>query len=86
MKLLKLLLIGGLLSSLAFGITGAELAKQLHISPSSKAMMQWEHVFKNKRKMKRLGINTLSEQEKEVLKQYLIDHAADSPEPIAAGM
>jgi alkyl hydroperoxide reductase subunit AhpC len=75
-----------LIASFSFAITGAELAKELNLSPSSKAMIQWENVFKNKRKMKRLGINKLSDADKEILKQYLIEHAADSPEPIAAGM
>jgi hypothetical protein len=86
MKVWKLLAVSILLTTLSFGMTGAQLATQLHISPSSKAMIQWEGVFKSKRKMRRLGVNSLSEDEKATLKKYLIDHAADSPEPIAAGM
>jgi len=86
MKLFKLLMVLLIIHSFAFAISGEELSKELNISPSSKAMIQWEGVFKSKRKMKRLGINTLSDEEKKILKKYLIEHAADSPEPIAAGI
>ena len=86
MKVWKLLAVSILLTTLSFGMTGAQLATQLHISPSSKAMIQWERVFKSKRKMKKLGIVKLSQDERDTLKKYLIDHAADSPSPIAAGM
>jgi len=70
----------------AFALTGEELAHKLHISPSSKAMIQWQRVFTNKRKMRRLGIDKLTKKEQEILEQYLINHAADSAEPIAAGI
>ena len=86
MKLMKTAIIASIMSSVLFAASGSDLAKKLHISPSSKAMVQWEGVFKSKRKMKKLQINTLSDSEKEILKKYLIEHAADSPEPIAAGM
>ncbi|NPA55164.1 MAG: hypothetical protein GXO40_02235 [Epsilonproteobacteria bacterium] len=81
-KILLLLLTAHVL----FAISGAELATMLHLSPGSKAMIQWQHVFTSKRKMRRLGIDKLSSKEKQILKKYLIEHAADSPEPIAAGM
>ncbi len=29
------------------------LAKKLHLSPASKAMIQWERIFKSPRKLKR---------------------------------
>ena len=86
MKLLKLLTTGILFTTFSFASSGSDLANKLHISPSSKAMTQWEKVFTNKRKMRRLKINTLSDNDKTILKKYLIDHAADSPSPIAAGM
>ena len=66
--------------------TGAELAKQLGIAASSKAMKQWERVFEKDRKMEKLGIDKLSAEDKAKLKEYLIRHAADSDQPAAAGM
>ena len=65
---------------------GKEIAARLNLSASSKAIKQWEKVFKKERKMKRYGIDKLSEEEKAELKKYLIDHAADSDHPEAAGM
>jgi len=65
---------------------GKILAQQLGIDPSSKAIRQWERVFKKERKMKRLGIDKLTDAQKDELKRYLIDHAADSDHPEAAGI
>jgi len=62
-----------------------ELVKKLSLNPATKAMMQWERVFKSKRKMKRYKIDTLSDEQKKVLKEYLISHAADSDKPKFAG-
>jgi ribosomal protein L32 len=62
------------------------LAKSLHLSAASKAIVQWERVFKSKKKMKRYRIDTLSLQERTVLKKYLIRHAIDSDQPTIAGI
>ena len=70
----------------SFASTGKELAKQLGLSASSKASKQWTRVFKKKRKMKKYGIDKLSDADKEALKTYLINHAADSDSPEAAGI
>jgi hypothetical protein len=72
--------------TVSFAATGKELAVQLGISASSKASKQWERVFKKKRKMKKYGIDKLSASDKDALKTYLINHAADSDAPEAAGM
>ena len=64
---------------------GKEVAKSLGIDPSSKAIKQWEKVFKKEHKMKKLGIDKLSDADKVELEKYLIDHAADSDHPAAAG-
>jgi len=69
-----------------FGADGREIAKKLGLSASSKAIIQWERIFKKKRKMKKYGIDKLSDEEKAALKEYLISHAADSDAPEAAGM
>jgi len=70
----------------AFASSGKSLATKLGISASSKASTQWERVFKKTKKMKKYGIDTLSDSDKAELKQYLISHAADSDSPEAAGM
>jgi hypothetical protein len=66
--------------------SGKELANQLGLSASSKASVQWSRVFKKARKMKKFGIDKLSDSDKIVLKKYLINHAADSDSPEVAGM
>ena len=65
---------------------GKSLAKDLGLSASSKASAQWNRVFKKVKKMKKLGIDKLSDGDKGALKTYLVDHAADSDAPEAAGM
>jgi hypothetical protein len=72
--------------TLSFATSGKDLATQLSLSASSKAGKQWERVFKKKRKMKKYGIDKLSDADKEALKTYLVNHAADSDAPEAAGM
>jgi len=68
-----------------FAINPEDLVKKLSLNPATKAMMQWERVFKNERKMKRYKIDGLTEKEKKVLKEYLLSHAADSDKPKFAG-
>ena len=69
-----------------FGADGKSLANELGLSASSKASTQWKRIFKKKRKMKKYGINVLSDEDKNILKEYLMNHAADSDTPEAAGM
>jgi len=64
----------------------ANLAKSLKLSAGTKAIVQWERVFKSKRKMKRYKIDTLSEYHRVNLKEYLINHAIDSDQPTIAGV
>jgi hypothetical protein len=67
-------------------LTGQRLANTLGINAASKAIMQWERVFKNQHKMKRYKINTLPKKDQEILKEYLINHAIDSDNPTVAGV
>ncbi|QOY54770.1 hypothetical protein HUE87_00540 [Candidatus Sulfurimonas marisnigri] len=85
MKIFRLLLALSVIASLAFA-GGKELAVQLGLNPSSKAIKQWEKIFTKDRKMKKLGIDKLSDADKNALKKYLTSHAADSDHPEAAGM
>jgi hypothetical protein len=70
----------------SFAKTGKEIAKGLGLVAADKASRQWERVFKKDRKMKKLGIDKLSDGDKASLKEYLVSHAADSDRPEAAGM
>ena len=70
----------------AGGSDAIVLARSLNLSAGSKAIIQWERVFKSKKKMKRYKINTLSDEDKSKLKEYLIDHAIDSDQPTIAGV
>ncbi len=69
-----------------FAADGKTLANKLGLSASSKASKQWERIFKKDNKMKKLGIDLLSDADKKALKEYLTSHAADSDRPEAAGM
>ncbi len=69
-----------------FASSGKELANKLGLSASSKASVQWARVFKKNRKMKKYGIDKLSDADKGALKIYLVNHAADSDAPEAAGI
>jgi len=69
-----------------FAADGKALAQKLGLSASSKASTQWNRVFKKDRKMKKYGIDKLSDGDKSALKTYLVNHAADSDAPEAAGM
>ncbi len=63
----------------------ASLAKTLNLSAGTKAIIQWERVFKSERKMKKYKIDTLSINDRKNLKDYLIKHAIDSDKPMVAG-
>lgn len=64
---------------------GAMLAKELKLDAASKAIIQWERVFRSQHKKKRYHIDTLSTEDQQILKEYLIDHAIDSDHPMIAG-
>ena len=85
MKLIRIFLALSIVASLSFA-GGKDIAVKLGLNASSKAIKQWEIVFKKDRKMKIMGIDTLSGADKDALKKYLTSHAADSDTPEAAGM
>ena len=84
MKIIILLTI--LFVTISFAKTGKDLVKELCLSSTSKASKQWARVFTKPRKMKKYGIDKLNKEEKELLKIYLMNHAADSDTPEAAGI
>jgi hypothetical protein len=69
-----------------FAQSGKAIAKSLGLVAADKASRQWERVFKKAKKMKKYGIDKLSDDDKSALKKYLVSHAADSDMPEAAGM
>ncbi len=85
MNLFKLFLLLFVTATLSFA-DGKDLAKSLSLDPSSKAIKQWEKIFESSEKMGKMGIDKLSASDKEALKKYLADHAADSDHPAAAGI
>ncbi|MDD2906227.1 MAG: hypothetical protein WBK95_07160 [Sulfurimonas sp.] len=85
MKLIRLLLLSSVLATMAFS-DGKDNAGKLGLDASSKAIKQWEKIFGDADKMAKLGIDKLSDADKEDLKKYLTNHAADSDHPQAAGM
>ncbi|MDO8454540.1 MAG: hypothetical protein Q7S59_08235 [Sulfurimonas sp.] len=85
MKLIRISLMTLLLTGVLFA-DGKDLAKSLSLDPSSKAIKQWEKIFESSEKMGKMGIEKLSASDKEALKKYLTDHAADSDHPAAAGI
>jgi len=62
------------------------MVHKLSLSAGSKAIKQWERIFSSIKKMKRYKIDTLNSGEKEILKEYLINHAIDSDQPTVAGI
>jgi uncharacterized GH25 family protein len=62
------------------------LVKSFHLSAASKAMIQWERIFKSKKKMKRYNLDKLTSSDRTILKEYLINHAIDSDRPTIAGV
>jgi hypothetical protein len=61
------------------------VVSELNLSAGSKAAIQWKRVFRSERKMKRYKIDTLDDNTKVKLQEYLINHAIDSDQPTVAG-
>ncbi len=83
---ITMLLIMYLMFGTSIYASSEQIAKELHLVAGKKAIIQWERVFKSKRKMKKYGIDKLSKAQQTQLKKYLLDHAADSDHPTVAGM
>ncbi len=55
--------------------------------PVKYASSQWERFFKRKKHNRKKDISgEVTDEELAIIKEYLIDHAADSDRPIAAGL
>ena len=64
----------------------ANVCKEMKLVPASKAIVQWERVFSSEARKKRYHIDQLSPDVQELLKTYLIQHAADSSQPMVPGL
>ena len=62
------------------------LAKELNLYGGTKATVQWERVFSSKRHLIRYGLESIPKDTRDRLKVYLIDHSADSQQPIVPGL
>ena len=63
-----------------------KISTDLGLVPASKAIVQWERVFSSDRRMKKYNIDTLSIHLQDKLKVYLVQHAADSNQPMVPGL
>ena len=66
-------------------LDGEALSKKFRIPAGAKISKQWIRIFKSERSLKRYGIVGLSQNDKDELLNYLIDHAADSDYPLVPG-
>ena len=85
MKYFLLLIISTLFFNL-YAKSVSTLAKEYNLYAGTKASIQWERIFSSERRMKKYKLDTLSFEMKNRLKSYLINHAADSEQPIVPGL
>ena len=64
----------------------ANVSSSLKLIPASKAIVQWERVFSSEKRKQRYHIDQLSPEVQLLLKEYLIEHAADSSQPMVPGL
>jgi hypothetical protein len=62
------------------------LAKKLKLYGGTKASVQWERVFSSERHLIRYNLDPLDQETRYALKKYLIEHSADSQQPIVPGL
>ena len=84
-KLTLTLIILALTTTLSAG-TISTLASKMNLYAGTKASVQWERIFSSERRLKRYGLDTLNYDKLVELKYYLIQHAADSKQPIVPGL
>jgi hypothetical protein len=85
----KLLVLLSLLSLTTYAKNDDYISKvsiEMNIIPASKAIVQWERVFSSEKRKARYHIDQLSPDVQVLLKTYLIQHAADSSQPMVPGL
>ena len=63
-----------------------KLASDLGLYGGMKASIQWERIFSSQKRLKKYNLDTLQNDVQKALKNYLIQHAADSEQPIVPGL
>jgi len=63
-----------------------QVAQKLNLYGGQKATIQWQRIFSSPRHMKRYKLDTLPISTRLELKKYLIQHSADSEQPIVPGL
>jgi len=58
----------------------------MDIVPASKAVIQWERIFSSDKRKQKYKIDQLTPAVQQQLKNYLIQHAADSSQPMVPGL
>lgn len=86
MKFIRHLIIFSLFTATLYANTIEEFAHDLNLIAGTKAIVQWERVFSSPRHMKRYKIDDLPQETRDKLKEYLIQHAADSEQPMIPGL
>ncbi len=84
-KLFYFIILSSLLSNL-YAQDIDKLAKELNLYAGTKASVQWKRVFSSQRRMEKYRLNLLTKEQKNSLEKYLINHAADSEQPIVPGL
>lgn len=74
------------LSMMLFAEDVSELAKELSLYAGSKASIQWKRIFKSEKRLVKYKLGSLTMDERKTLEKYLVNHAADSEQPIVPGL
>jgi len=85
-KSLKIIFSLLIIVNTAYALDVVQLAKELNLQAGTKASIQWRRVFSSPRHMKRYKIDHLDEKTRASLEKYLVQHAADSDQPIVPGL
>lgn len=62
------------------------IAKKHKLYAGTKASIQWKRIFSSQRRLHQYNLDSLSPNELNSLKRYLISHAADSEQPVVPGL
>lgn len=75
-----------LLGHLSYAEPIEQIAKKFNLYGGEKATVQWKRVFSSKRHLQRYKLEELDQATRDKLEKYLIQHAADSEQPIVPGV
>jgi len=73
-------------TSVARNLSIEDICTQMDLVPASKAVIQWERIFSSDKRKQKYKIDQLAPVVQQQLKNYLIQHAADSSQPMVPGL